>query len=78
MAGAGAVGPAHELAPRHADRRLRGHGPHFCLGASLARVATEVALTMLLDRFPAMSVVEATRAPDPGTWRLSTLRVALS
>jgi cytochrome P450 len=55
-----------------------GHGPHFCLGASLARVETEVALTMLADRFPAMSVVEATRAPDPGTWRLSTLRVALT
>jgi cytochrome P450 len=55
-----------------------GHGPHFCLGASLARVETEVALTTLLRRFPAMSLTEAVRAPDPGTWRLSSLRVSLT
>jgi cytochrome P450 len=54
-----------------------GHGPHFCLGASLARVVTEVALTRLLTRFPKMAVVEAQRAPDGGTWRLASLRVAL-
>ncbi|MEX0791341.1 MAG: cytochrome P450, partial [Actinomycetota bacterium] len=29
-----------------------GHGPHFCLGAALARVETEVVLTALLSRFP--------------------------
>lgn len=52
-----------------------GHGPHFCLGASLARVQTEVALRMLLDRFPTLSLVESVRAPDPGTWRLGSLRV---
>jgi cytochrome P450 len=54
-----------------------GHGPHFCLGASLARVVTEVALTRLLTRFPKMAVVEAQRAPDGGTWRLASLRVSL-
>jgi cytochrome P450 len=54
-----------------------GHGPHFCLGASLARVQTEVALTMLLHRFPSMTLVAAERAPDPGTWRLASLRVSL-
>ncbi|GAB3882249.1 hypothetical protein GCM10029964_039710 [Kibdelosporangium lantanae] len=43
-----------------------GHGPHFCLGASLARVETEIALTRLFTRFPKMAVREARRAPDGG------------
>ncbi|HEY3708904.1 MAG TPA: cytochrome P450 [Amycolatopsis sp.] len=53
------------------------HGPHFCLGASLARVQTEVALGAVLRRFPALALAEpgAHRAPDPGTWRLTTLPV---
>jgi cytochrome P450 len=53
------------------------HGPHFCLGASLARVETEVALGAVLRRFPALAVAEpgAHRAPDPGTWRLDALSV---
>ena len=52
-----------------------GHGPHFCLGASLARVETEVAIGGLLRRFPSLTLVEANRAPDPGTWRLASLLV---
>jgi len=54
------------------------HGPHFCLGASLARVQTEVALTALLDRFPGLALAadpDELRAPDPGTWRLTALPV---
>ncbi|WP_033289614.1 cytochrome P450 [Amycolatopsis jejuensis] len=51
------------------------HGPHFCLGASFARVQVEVALTALLDRFPGLRVVEAQRVPDPGTWRFAALPV---
>jgi cytochrome P450 len=29
-----------------------GHGIHYCLGAPLARLETEIALAALLDRFP--------------------------
>jgi cytochrome P450 len=57
------------------------HGPHFCLGAALARVETEVALTGLLRRFPdlalAMPADAVGRLPDPGTWRLASLSVRL-
>src|SRR6266568_1021753 len=55
------------------------HGPHFCLGAALARVQTEIALTALLHRFPALALADggAQRVPDPGTWRLTTLVVTV-
>ncbi|MER7164682.1 cytochrome P450 [Micromonospora sp. NPDC000207] len=57
-----------------------GHGPHFCLGAALARIQIEVALAALLDRHPDLSPADpgARRAPDPGTWRLLTLPVRLT
>jgi cytochrome P450 len=52
------------------------HGPHFCLGAPLARVQVEIALRGLLDRFPDLALAgEPLRSPDPGTWRLTTLPV---
>ncbi|MEU6409062.1 cytochrome P450 [Microbispora sp. NPDC046933] len=57
-----------------------GHGPHFCLGASLARVQTQVAITALLRRFPGLAMAappDELRAPDPGTWRLAALPVTL-
>lgn len=54
------------------------HGAHFCLGAGLARVQTELALSALLSRFQEIVPAgPAVRAPDPGTWRLTTLPVRL-
>ena len=43
-----------------------GHGPHFCLGASLARMEAEVAFGALLDRFPDLAL-----APGELRWRPS-------
>jgi cytochrome P450 len=56
------------------------HGPHFCLGAALARVQVEVALAGLLRRFPGMALAgdpARLRTPDPSTWRLTSLPVTL-
>jgi cytochrome P450 len=57
------------------------HGPHFCLGASFARVQTQVALTALLHRAPGLALAvapdEVQRASDGGTWRLAALPVTL-
>ncbi len=53
-----------------------GHGPHYCLGAALARQEVEVALSELFRRFPDMALVEE---PDwavaPGTRMLNRLPV---
>ncbi|MEV6912977.1 cytochrome P450 [Amycolatopsis sp. NPDC051071] len=65
-----AAGPAWHLA--------FAHGPHFCLGASLARVQTEVALNALLRRFPGLALMDGPpRIPDPGAWRLHALPATL-
>ncbi|MEV0067715.1 cytochrome P450 [Amycolatopsis sp. NPDC050768] len=42
-----------------------GHGPHYCLGAPLARLELEIGFDTLLRRFPAMAL-----AGDP-EWRSS-------
>ena len=40
-----------------------GHGHHFCLGSSLARLETRIALPMLFERFPEL------RIDGPVTWK---------
>lgn len=52
--------------PHDVHRRLRdtsghlalGRGVHHCLGAPLARAETEIALTALLERFPALALAD--------------------
>ncbi|WP_280475892.1 cytochrome P450 family protein [Nocardia asiatica] len=40
----------------HHDQLAFGHGPHFCLGAPLARLETRIALSALFDAFPRMTL----------------------
>lgn len=40
-----------------------GHGPHYCLGAPLARLETQLALTLLFDRFPRMALADPAAGP---------------
>ncbi|MDY7086148.1 MAG: cytochrome P450 [Actinomycetota bacterium] len=58
------------------------HGPHICIGAALARVMVDVALTGLQQRFPglepALAAEELKRVKDPGTWRLEALPLRLA
>jgi cytochrome P450 len=43
-----------------------GYGPHFCIGAPLARVEGQVALAGLLDRFPGLRLAVP---PEEIAWR---------
>ncbi|TPQ21966.1 cytochrome P450 family protein [Streptomyces sporangiiformans] len=45
-----------------------GHGIHYCLGAPLARLETEIALSALLERFPDLALATG---PDDLRWRPS-------
>ena len=52
---------------REPNRHLAlGMGAHFCLGAPLARLEGEIALTTLLRRFPDLRLAEA---PESLRWR---------
>ncbi|MFD9125585.1 cytochrome P450 [Kitasatospora sp. NPDC059571] len=44
-----------------------GHGPHYCVGAGLARAELEIGLDVLLRRFPGLRL-----AADPGAVRMRT------
>ena len=43
-----------------------GHGPHYCLGAPLARLEGQVAIGTLLTRFPRLALATA---PDRLAWK---------
>jgi cytochrome P450 len=47
-----------------------GHGPHFCLGANLARLEVGIALTSLFTAIPGL---ELSVAPDDVPWRTGGL-----
>jgi cytochrome P450 len=54
---------------RSENRHLAfGHGAHFCLGAQLARLETEVALKVLLRRFP-----DFRGSGEPTAWKRSVV-----
>jgi cytochrome P450 len=66
--------PGWDVARPAAQHLAFGHGPHYCLGASLARLTTEVAIGALLDAKVALDG-DITRANDPGTWRVAAMPV---
>jgi cytochrome P450 len=47
-----------------------GHGPHFCIGAGLARLELEISLRILTERFPKLRLVPGQAA----TWRPSLVQ----
>lgn len=56
-----------------------GYGPHYCLGAALARQEAEVALRALFERYPrlALDVDEPAWVPMPGMRLMAELPVRL-
>jgi cytochrome P450 len=59
-----------------------GHGPHYCLGAYLAKLQLGIALPALFRRFPRLTLaVDAADLPWqklPGLRRLAELPVELA
>lgn len=51
----GAFHPARPTATAHL---ALGHGPHFCLGAALARAELQIAISSLIRRFPRLRLAD--------------------
>jgi len=58
-----------------------GHGPHYCLGANLAKMEMQVTLRLLFERFPdlrlAVPASELAWVPNHAVWGLAQLPVTL-
>ena len=54
-----------DIARRPGRHLAFGYGPHFCVGAPLARLEGEIALARLVARFPDMALAEAEAAWAP-------------
>ncbi|MEU8244596.1 cytochrome P450 [Actinoplanes missouriensis] len=58
-----------------------GHGPHYCIGASVAQMEAEIAISALITRFPDLALTvpaaDLPRLPNPGSWHLTSLPVTL-
>jgi cytochrome P450 len=77
VSGAANMDPAEYADPRRLDIAREhpaphlafGHGPHYCLGAHLARLELRTVLAALLDRFPGLALAggDAEPAWHPGT-----------
>ncbi|MFD7730442.1 cytochrome P450 [Kitasatospora phosalacinea] len=54
-----------EFDPARADKGhlAFGHGPHFCVGAQLARLEAEIALRTLFERLPGLAAADPGRRP---------------
>jgi cytochrome P450 len=67
-----------DLRRETAHRHLAfGGGAHFCLGAALARLEAQIALTSLVRRFPNMELAaEPTRRPTVTIRGLETLPIS--
>lgn len=55
-----------------------GHGAHYCIGASLARLEVQIAVGTLIQRFPEMTLTQAPAfGPHPVIRRMETLQLRL-
>lgn len=50
-----------------------GHGPHYCIGAALAKMEAEIALSALLRRMPQMRLATETFEYEP-TYAVRSLK----
>ena len=61
---------------RSPNRHLAfGRGPHFCLGAPLARLQGQIAVLSILQRLPGLRVVDGSTLEQPPWGQFAGLRV---